>query len=347
MDIHYLSEGFLLGLATGHLCIATCGPIYTPFLMQRKFNLTQSLFALLKISVGRFVTYLLFGIIAGLLGQQIGSINRAWFTAIAYLLFSTFLFISAFRTHQKEKGCQFKRWSNFVDSPFMLGVVTGINYCPSFLIALTRAVDLSGPVSGAMLFIAFFFGTNIFLLPFTFFGIMGNKKLFRTIAVIISFIVGSWFMYKAIHAIVHLVGEKSKLQTEFDKGNLVTLLDSTDTYILSDDTSSFIVLKDVLTEYKKEHVFLVSDTSGIVSRECYIFVDYKWNKTTVEALKREGRFVLVLSAPDKGGIYDREYGNKTVRFLDKFYFKWDKKSGTFFSMNKSTLITKQAEKQIN
>ncbi len=346
MIIQYLTEGFLLGLATGHVCIATCGPIYTPFLMQRQFNLVQSLVALLKISAGRFITYLLFGIIAGLLGQQIGQLNRTWFTAIAYILLSIILFVSAFRTHKKDQGCQLKKWSNFIDNPFMLGIVTGINYCPSFLIALTRAVDLSGPVSGAMLFVAFFFGTSIFLLPLTFFGIMGNKKILRTFAVGASFAIGSFFIYQAINSIVHLVNTKSNMQVEYDKGNVITLLDSTETYILTDDTASFTVLKKVLSTYKEDRIYCVSDTAEISHAHCYLFVDHAWNKAPHEILKKKGRFVLILSKPEKDGIYDREYGSKLIKLLDKFYFKWDREKGTFFSMNRSRPILKKGEEKI-
>jgi sulfite exporter TauE/SafE len=354
MIIQYLTEGFLLGLATGHICILTCGPIYSPFLMQRKYDLLQSLIALLKISAGRFITYLLFGIIAGFLGQQIGQLNRTWFTAIAYFLLSLILFATAFRTHKKDQGCHFKKWTNFIDSPFLLGLVTGINYCPSFLIAITRAVDLSGPVSGAMLFIAFFFGTSIFLLPLTLFGIMGNKKILRTTAIIASIAVGSWFIYKAINSIAHLVTTnarlvtiKNEIQKEYERGNVITLLDSTDAYILSSDTSSFTVLRDVLTEHKKGSVILISDTSRSISNECYILTDSKWNMGNYTGLRRENRFVMILSPPAGQGLYDREYGKNLVRYLDKCYFKWNKEKGTFYNMAKAKMITKQIEKKIN
>ena len=55
--ISQLSEGFLLGIATGTTCLATCGPIYAPYLMQYDRNLKASLVTLLEISGGRFATY--------------------------------------------------------------------------------------------------------------------------------------------------------------------------------------------------------------------------------------------------------------------------------------------------
>jgi sulfite exporter TauE/SafE len=347
MILQSLTEGFLLGLSTGLVCLATCGPIYSPFLMQRQFNLLQSLIALFKISAGRFITYILFGLIAGLLGQQIDSINREWFTSIAYILFSVILFVSAFRTHRKEQGCQLKKWGAFIDNPFMLGIVTGINYCPAFLIAITRAVDLSGPLSGAMLFFAFFFGTSIYLLPLSLFGVMGNKKILRTIAVIASVLIGTFFIFKALDSIIRRVAVKNEIQREYDKGNVIGLLDSTHAYLLSEDTSSFDVVRKVLSTHKKGGISFASDTSQITRTTCYLFVDSRWNRGNYYGLQQKNRFVLILPAPAQESGYDATYGNSVVQFLDRCYFKWNREHGGFHSMPKSRIITKQVEKKLN
>ena len=347
MIVQSLTEGFLLGISTGLVCLATCGPIYSPYLMQRQYNILQSLIALFKISAGRFIAYILFGIIAGLLGQQIDSINREWFTSIAYILFSVILFISAFRTHKKDRGCRLKKWGSFIDNPFLLGIVTGINYCPAFLIAITRAVDLSGPLSGAMLFMAFFFGTSIYLLPLSLFGVMGNKKILRTIAVVASVLIGTFFIFKALDSIIRRMATQNEIQMEYQKGNVIGLLDSTEAYLLTEDTSAFITVKKVLDEHKKGMVSLISDTSRIVSTPCYIFVDSKWQNGRYNGLQQKNRFVLILPAPSQENGYDTAYGNSLVGFLDRCYFKWNREHGGFHSMPKSPLITKQVEKKLN
>ena len=100
----YLVEGLVLGLATGPICIATCGPVYAPFLMQKSRTTLRSIVTLLQITAGRFVTYLIIGLAAGALGTQIASLPKVWFTAIAYVLFSVVLVISAIRTGKCDEG---------------------------------------------------------------------------------------------------------------------------------------------------------------------------------------------------------------------------------------------------
>lgn len=199
----YIAEGIVLGLATGPLCVVSCGPVYAPYLMQKHRTTLQSICALLQISAGRFVTYFIIGLLAGALGTQITDIKRSEFTATAYILFSIFLVSSALRTGKCDEGCRMAGWSRFVEIPFILGMATGISFCPSFLLALTKAVDRGGMSAGALLFGAFFVGTNIYFIPFVLFGIMGKTYRLRTIARIASFIVALWFTGQAVWLLLH------------------------------------------------------------------------------------------------------------------------------------------------
>jgi sulfite exporter TauE/SafE len=194
----YVAEGFVLGLATGPLCLVSCGPVYAPYLMQKSRSTRQSVVTLVQMSVGRFLTYVIIGLAAGALGAQIASLSRAPFTATAYVLFSIFLIISALRTKKCDEGCRTAGWSRFVENPFILGMVTGISFCPSFLLALSKAVENGGAFAGALLFGAFFIGTNIYFTPFVLFGTIGKTHRLRTIARIVSFIVALWFIGQAV-----------------------------------------------------------------------------------------------------------------------------------------------------
>jgi sulfite exporter TauE/SafE len=198
----YIAEGFLLGIATGPLCVVSCGPVYVPYLMQKDRSVRQSIMTLIQMSVGRFVTYLVIGLAAGALGTQIAALKRAQFTAAAYFLFSVFLVISAIRTRKCDEGCRPAKWSRFTEIPFILGMATGISFCPSFLLALTKALNQGGPVAGALLFGAFFIGTNIYFIPFVIFGIIGKTSQLRAIARIASFVVALWFFFQAIFIVV-------------------------------------------------------------------------------------------------------------------------------------------------
>lgn len=165
------TTGLALGAATGVSCLSSCGPIYTPYLMQRGVDVKKSFMLLIELSIGRFIAYILFGVAVGLVGSTFKVFNKPMFMAVSYVLFSVILILSAFRTHRQNHGtCTSSKWETLSYSPLLLGIVTGINFCPSFLSATNYAISLGGVFAAVFLFIAFFFGTNIWLVPMAVFG---------------------------------------------------------------------------------------------------------------------------------------------------------------------------------
>jgi sulfite exporter TauE/SafE len=191
-----LIEGFLLGLSTGSICLLTCTPIYLPYLVSEERSLKKSFLKILEISGGRFFAYLIFGAAAGYLGSFMPHQQRTLFTGISYILLSIFLTLNALRTHKAEKHCKIPVWTKFTNSAFMLGIVTGIHFCPSFLIALTKSVDLGGPLGGALLFLGFFAGTTIFLIPLAFSGLLTVIGSVKTAARFASVLIAIWFFWQ-------------------------------------------------------------------------------------------------------------------------------------------------------
>lgn len=192
-----LLQGFFLGIATGTTCLAMCGPVYAPYLMQYERSLPKNLLAILELSAGRFISYLAIGAIAGQLGRYVYFEEKGILSAAAYSLCSVFLLITAFRTYRRDCHCHSGRWANIIDRPLVLGVLTGINLCPPFLLALSKAFSGSGALSGMTLFAAFFVGTTLFLLPISAFGLLGGRKLFRSIARFGAVAVSVWFLVLA------------------------------------------------------------------------------------------------------------------------------------------------------
>jgi len=329
-----LLSGFSLGLLTGSACFATCGPIYMPYMMQRKLNITQSVFMILEISAGRFVSYILFGIAAGFLGQSISSISehKELFTAIAYIAFSVMLLMSAFSTQKKETGCAVSKWSKFADAPVLLGIFTGINFCPSFLIALTNAVSLNGPVSGAVLFFGFFMGTNIYLLPLSVFGVMGNKKVFRTIAMAASILVGGFFIVKAVTTLMHFPDHEAP---QVSGENIVSILDKDDMFVLKSPDENIEILINALKKKRKGVVKTITSETEITD-SCYVLVTTGYDSLVIDKAKsmlKPFRFVIVLPEIDSTQ-YSKTYSENVIKYLNKYYFKKDTVHGTFFNMSR-------------
>jgi sulfite exporter TauE/SafE len=201
-------EGFLLGLSTGTICLLTCTPIYLPYLATEKRQLKENFWKVMEISFGRFFSYLAFGALAGWLGAQIAEIDRSLYTGIAFILLSIFLILTSVRTSKQEKHCVIPFYMKFTKSAFLMGVLTGINYCPSFLIAVSKAVDLAGVFNGILLFLGFFVGTTLFLLPLAFTGMLasiGKMKYYARIAAIIIAVwfvgQGGWNIYHHFHQV--------------------------------------------------------------------------------------------------------------------------------------------------
>ncbi|MCD4828914.1 MAG: sulfite exporter TauE/SafE family protein [Candidatus Cloacimonetes bacterium] len=191
-----LLEGLALGLATGSVCLVTCSPIYLPFLLSEKRKLGGSLLAVLEISAGRFFSYMAFGAAAGYLGANIGGVNRTLFTATAYLLLSVYMILTAVRTRRAEHKCHVPKWMSLTRSGFLLGVLSGLNLCPAFLIALSSAIHLAGALQGMMLFLGFFFGTSVFLIPLAFLSLLSNMRHLKSIARVAAVLVAVWFTGK-------------------------------------------------------------------------------------------------------------------------------------------------------
>jgi len=258
-----LLNGAALGLATGTSCLATCSPIYLPYLISEDRKLSKSLLAVMEISAGRFVSYLAFGALAGFAGAKIATTNREIFTSIAYILLSIYLVFSAVRTNQKSKGCNIPKMTKFTKNGIFLGILTGINFCPSFLIALSKAVDLGGVISGMMLFLGFFFGTSVFLIPLAFIGQLSKVSIIKTIAQYASILVAIWFTFAGVKGLKHYYGhqksaENTRYVEVFKPENNITIVSSQDNW------EYFSILRDSLQKYLSNEVTITEGNAGIL-----------------------------------------------------------------------------------
>ena len=195
----YISEGIILGLSLGATCLATCGPIYLPFIMGAKQKGSSAWIATLHITLGRFLSYLVFGIAIGFIGKQIKTVPRNYFTSIAYIGLSVLLIYQAvLKEKMIKQKCKAKKWQGRISHPFVLGIVTGINFCPSFLILLTRAFQISGILASTFLFLSFFVGSSVFIVPLALAGYFTKWDKVREIARMIAILIGIWFLGQGI-----------------------------------------------------------------------------------------------------------------------------------------------------
>lgn len=264
-----LVEGFMLGIGTGATCLATCTPVYLPYLLNEERKLSKSLLVVTEISLGRFISYIAFGALAGYAGASIASVNRMVFTGIAYILLSIYLVLSAVRTRQHDKKCHIPKAAAFTKNAFVLGILTGINFCPSFLIALSKAVNLGGPVSGMSLFTGFFVGTTLYLIPMAFVGMLAKVKQMKTMAQLASILIAIWFTYQGVTNLVHYFQHRNAPQ-----GRVVeAFAPHTDVLLVSSSANVeyFTALKDSIQTFHPFKVKLY--TTDVVEADSLIMGD--------------------------------------------------------------------------
>jgi len=194
--------GWTLGLSIGTTCIVTCTPIYIPYLLVEERKQLRNFLVILEISAGRFISYAIFGAVVGFLGTQIPDNIRILFTCIAYILFSIFLIGTVLRVEKHCKKPLMSKLVNITKSPFYLGLLTGISPCPAFLLMLSKALDVGGAISGMLLFIAFFFGTTIYIIPLGFIGFLNKIYIVKKFARYLAVLVAIFFIFSGVRGLI-------------------------------------------------------------------------------------------------------------------------------------------------
>ena len=348
----YLLKGWSLGIATGVVCLSTCAFIYAPYIGNEKRSLLSSLGVIFKISAGRFVAYFAFGLMAGYLGGNIDSHSRELFTSISYLVLSAILILNLVRIN-KIKTCgvkQANKWINISKYPVLLGVATGINFCPSFLIALSNSVELGGALQGGMFFIAFFFGTSIFLLPLAFAGLFSQIKKFNLISKYATIGVAVWFSVQGVMQLKHHFldhgNEMSSIDTtKFDIANFLDEKPLTIVHHGKGEKELYLKLLKKLNKVKTGEVKFIEVSKAKLSGidEGYVIESNMTSKKVMDQLKDKPYYKVVLSEEkcfcELTDAEKETYVNRLVSFLGSYHFQADKENGFMFRYAPSAKVT--------
>ncbi|MEN6396948.1 MAG: sulfite exporter TauE/SafE family protein [Methanoregula sp.] len=192
--IDLVLSGVLLGLSTGIFCLASCAPVFVPFMMAEDRPLRRNLFILGELAAGRLCAYLLVGGAIGFLAGLVetGFLKRiagAALVAVSLLL----LFFVLGKRSPEPALCRILT-SRGVTVPIFFGFLTGINVCPPFLLAISAAIA-AGSVTGSMLlFFGFFCGTSVYLFVLLPVGLAGRYETIRTVGRVTAVLSGVLFL---------------------------------------------------------------------------------------------------------------------------------------------------------
>lgn len=200
-------EGFFLGLANGTVCVAYCAPALVPYMLGTGKNTIENFSTLAKFLLGRFLGYMVFALLAWITNKIIlqNTIYKELILGLAYIILAVLLFF--YGIINSHTFCSVKRAKkllsklSFVNSkilPIMIGLFTGLNLCPPFLIAFTGAAG-SGSILGSMFFfLMFFIATSLYFLPIPFIAMLKHHGEFKYIGKMTAVIMSLYYLYMGI-----------------------------------------------------------------------------------------------------------------------------------------------------
>ncbi len=210
-------KGFLLGLANGTVCLSYCAPVLVPYLLGQGQTVRRNYLDLARFLVGRLLGYLFFAILAWALGLLVdqNSIYRELLFGVSYCLLAGLLVYFCFRKSPNLCAAEYTKGilPGFVKRssvllPVVLGILTGLNLCPPFLLAFTTALSGGNLLASILFFSTFFLGTSIFFIPIPFMGLIKQKSVVQTIGKMAAGLIGVYYFGMGI---LILIGGVHKL----------------------------------------------------------------------------------------------------------------------------------------
>lgn len=346
-----LIEGLGLGLATGTACLASCGPIYVTYLLGERRSGAESLRVILLLNAGRFAAYAAFGALVGSLGGFVPYSVRIPVAYSGYILFSAYMVLSVIRVHKACAGCDISRLMRITGSPLLLGILTGFSICPAFLIAITGAFHSSGALSGVMLFLGFFAGTTVYMLPFSILGLLTKKRYLTTVARVAGVVVAAYFGVAGVRGLAAFIStDGAASRVPRGEGEAIFSIMSVDTiYVLGFEGDSADHGVDLIQDLRGAEVpslvpVITDSTDWRRAVRCIpqlsaVFapqwVDPRsglptlpWQDSVSAALKERRFRVFALEYEP----YCSETPRIIMSFLDRYSFKCDPDSGMIFYM---------------
>jgi sulfite exporter TauE/SafE len=208
MNWHGISEALLLGLATGPVCLATCGPVVAPWMLAQPQGVWRQTRQLSLFLSARLLGYLLFAVAAWLAGEAVPRAWEAhgWPVALVDLLLAAAMVAWAMGWPRRNCGQQNQdqlvqigqplgrqRASSPTLSALTLGFLTGINFCPPFLAAGIRAAQLNHLAGALVFFAAFFLGTVVWFVPVAALGLVRRSSAIVAVARITALLMALWY----------------------------------------------------------------------------------------------------------------------------------------------------------
>jgi len=203
----------MLGLATGPVCLASCGPVVLPWMLVQPPGVRAHGAQLSLFLAARLAGYLVFAAAAWSLGAAIPQswAGRSWIFGGVELLLAVALVVYA-AGWPRPRCADRKSPSKLVKigqaSPtrrsgaVTLGFLTGVNLCPPFLVAGVRAAQLESLPAALAFFVLFFAGTAVWFVPFLSLGFVRRTPAVLTVARMLAVLLACWYGFSGASILI-------------------------------------------------------------------------------------------------------------------------------------------------
>jgi hypothetical protein len=206
-------EALALGLATGPVCLAACGPVVVPWMLAQAGGVRANAGQLTIFLAARLVGYLLFAGAAWIAGS---ALSPQW-SAGSWLFGGTQLLLAAalvvFVAGWPHRACSAAGSHDqliqigsiakpYVTGAAALGLLTGISLCPPFLVAGVRASQLPSLAAALLFFVMFFVGTVVWIVPMLALSFIRRNPSIVLVARITAVLLAGYYGFVGISTLI-------------------------------------------------------------------------------------------------------------------------------------------------
>jgi hypothetical protein len=197
-------SGFLLGLSLGAACLASCAPVLVPWYLAGAARWGRNFLLLGLFSAGRQAGYSAFGILAWLIHPAIESVRGSFVFGLIYLAMAVMLI--QFGRAKSHSGCVGEGAMRRIPAAILarpwilaviLGLLVGLNLCPPFVAAFTKAAESSSLAGSVGFFVSFWAGTTVYLLPLPMVGLVKHPAA-AIVGRMACWIMAAYFVYQGV-----------------------------------------------------------------------------------------------------------------------------------------------------
>ncbi len=205
-----LTEGFLLGIASGGACLAYCAPVLVPYLLGEGNTVGRSAVSVGGFLAGRLAGYLLFALLAWATHRTIVESLPHQAVIVGIITITLALLLVRYGIAGRAGRCHAAAAYRVLDSapfshplllPVLLGLLTGVSLCPPFLMAFSSAIQLPALWQSLLFFVAFFAGTSVYLAPLSLIGRAGRHEVVKTVGRLAAGVVGLFYLYSGVMSV--------------------------------------------------------------------------------------------------------------------------------------------------